>query len=399
MKHKAPGLIIYLLPLALLITHSTFAAESLEELSAQVEELQRRIQELQEESRENAEAAEWRYSDSVLHMSGYADVNYINSDNSDGNFTVGNFSPIFHYQYRDAVMLESELELEVNEDGETEVNLEYLTIDAFLNDYMTLVAGKFLSPIGQFRQNLHPSWINDLATAPPGFGHDGAAPVSDVGVQLRGGIPLGGLRANYAVFVSNGPTLKAELEDDEFELDGVEAEGASSDLDGEKIVGGRIGILPLNHLELGISLSTGKATVTEIENGDSSILGIEGVRDYDVVGFDFAYQYNDFQFRGEFVETEVGGTPLGMAASEGATWETWYTQASYRRGQSKWEYVTRYAEFDSPHAVRDQDQVAIGLNYLITNTAILKATYEFNDGIGGSAADDDRLVMQLSYGF
>ena len=65
-------------------------------------------------------------------------------------FNVGTFAPIFHFQYRDLVMLESELEFEIGDDGQTETNLEYLTIDWFINDYMVLVGGKFLSPIGQF---------------------------------------------------------------------------------------------------------------------------------------------------------------------------------------------------------------------------------------------------------
>ena len=218
-------------------------------------------------------------------------------------------------------------------------------------------------------------------------------------MQLRGGFPLGGNRTNYALFVSNGPIIKAEFEDGEFELDGVEAEGTSSDTDGEKVYGGRFGILPARHLEIGFSLATGKATVGDIENGDSALLSGEGARDYDVIGADFAYQYNDFQLRGEYVETEVGGTALGVAASEGASWETWYTQASYRPGQSKFEYVTRYSEFDSPHSSRDQEQITVGLNYLFTNSALLKATYEFNDGLAGFDADEDRLLVQLTYGF
>ena len=376
-----------------------FAAESLEELNSELETLKTRIERLQQETIRNREAAEWRYADSLVHLSGYADVNYIDSESGDGQFAVGKFAPIFHYQFRDLVMLESELEIEVDEDGETEVKLEYLSIDVFLNDYIALVAGKFLSPIGQFRQNLHPSWINKLASAPPGFGHDGAAPVADVGFQLRGGFPIGSARTNYALYVANGPTLKAEFEDGEFELDGVEAEGASSDEDGEKVMGGRFAVRPIPHLEIGLSMASGKVTVNDIEGGDASLLSGEGARDYDVLGADFAYQVGSLSFRGEYAETEVGATTQGVAASEGAIWETWYTQASYRQAQSKFEYVTRFTDFDSPHSSRDQEQWALGVNYLLTNSTIFKATYELNDGERDSEADEDRLMLQLTYGF
>ena len=130
---------------------------------------------------------------SKLHMAGYANVDAIaGSDRQEDGFTAARFAPIFHFQFSDRVLFEGELEIETNADGETEIATEYATIDLILNDYMALVAGKFLSPIGQFRQNIHPSWINKLPTAPVGFGHGGAAPLSDLGVQLRGGIPLSG---------------------------------------------------------------------------------------------------------------------------------------------------------------------------------------------------------------
>lgn len=339
-------------------------------------------------------------TNTITHLAGYADVGYTEAESSNGSFGAGTFAPIFHYQYRDLVMLEAELEIEIDDDGETETALEYLAINWFMNDYLTLVGGKFLSPIGQFRQNLHPSWINKLPSAPPGFGHDGAAPVSDVGVQLRGGGPLGEVRTNYAFFISNGPELIAEFEDDEFELDGVEAEGFGNDIDGEKVIGGRFALIPMVGLEIGFSAASGKATVTEIEDGESELLSGEGARDYDVIGADFHWQTGRFGLRGEYVETEVGADEGGgFAASEGATWETWYTQGSYRARESKWEFVARYTDFDSPHSSQDQTQWALGTNYLFSNSFIGKFSYEFNDGLQQATADQDRIQLQLAYGF
>jgi len=358
-------------------------------------------QEVQAVKQEVATASEWLQPDTLIHMAGYADVGYIDSESADSSFTVGRFAPIFHFQYRDLVMLESELEFEVGDDGETETTLEYLSIDWFVNDYMTLIAGKFLSPIGQFRQNLHPSWINKLPSAPPGFGHDGAAPVSDVGLQLRGAFPIGNVRTNYAFFASNGPELKAEFEDGEYELDGVEAEGFGSDSDGEKVIGGRIGIIPFPSFELGLSAASGKATVTSVEDGDSELLSDEGARDYDVIGADFNWQIKGFSLRGEYIETEVGSdNGGGTAASAGAEWETWYTQGAYRFDQSNWELVTRYTDFDSPHNSKDQKQWALGVNYLISNNFIAKLGYEFNDGkSSGNDSDNDQFMFQMAYGF
>lgn len=142
-------------------------------------------------------------------------------------------------------------------DGATEVGLEYATVGWLFSDYATLVAGRFLSPLGNFRQNLHPAWINRrMASEPAGFGHDGAAPSGELGVQLRGGwssTPVG--RLNYPLFIGNGP----ELEAGEDGLMAVMTEGVARDLDGGKVVGARLGWLPVTTIEAGISWADGSA--------------------------------------------------------------------------------------------------------------------------------------------
>lgn len=402
---------------------AVFAEPSVEELANRLERMQQEMDQLKQQLNNSATKEEVRVikndvatvgkikqPDTLMHITGYADVGYTETESEDGSFNVGTFAPIFHFQYRDIVMLESELEIKIEDDGETETNLEYLTIDWFINDYTALVAGKFLSPIGQFRQNLHPSWINKLASAPPGFGHDGAAPVSDMGFQLRGGFPMGKARANYAVYVSNGPELISTSEDGEYELEGIEAEGFGSDADGEKVFGGRIGIIPFPGFELGFSAATGEAVVTSIEAGhdgeeaeEEDDHGDEPLglgRDYDVIGADFAWQIGRANFRGEYVKTEVGDDEgHSITASKGGEWETWYTQGSYQIEQTKWEVVARYTDFDSPHNSQDQKQWAIGTNYLFTESFIGKISYEFNDGQKESDADKNVFLLQMAYGF
>jgi len=422
------------LAIAVTLPLSAVADEKYDLLQKQVEELQQQLKLVQDAMRQYQEqmtgkegqverevtklkedvlrAAEWKDPDTLIHMAGYADVGYSFASGETGSFNAGRFSPIFHYQYRDRVMLESELEFQVAPSGETSVEMEYLTIDYFLNDYVALVAGKFLSPVGQFRQNLHPSWINKLASAPPGFGHDGAAPTSDVGLQARGGFQIGSIFANYAAYVSNGPELVAALEDGEFELEGIAAEGFGSDADGKKVFGGRLGLLPLAGLEIGISAATGKATVTSIEaegpHGAASELDpedpgfdlhAEQARNYDVFGMDFVWGLGNLQFRGEYVKTKVGAASGGVTASPGATWSSWYTQAAYLIPQTKIEPVLRYTDFNSPGILKDRTQWGLGLNYLISSNVIAKVTYEFNDGVPGSMADINRWLFQLAYGF
>lgn len=383
---------------ALIVVALTSLSPAAAASDAAIEELKEKIEVLQKEVSRiaDASASTAREPKSIVHLAGYGDATYIDAENSDGSFGRVKFAPIFHYMYGDLFMLEAELEFDLTDDGETETNMEYMSVDVFINDYTTLVAGKFLSPLGQFRQNLHPSWINKLVMAPPGFGHDGAAPIADVGVQLRGGLPkFGKVRTNYAFYVSNGVELEAETEDGEIELEGIKAEGSTSNEDGEFVFGGRIGVIPIAKLEIGISGATGETSVTELDGEDSED---NGNRDYDVLGADFSWQHTKFDLRGEYIQQKVGDASTGVAL-EGGKWKTWYVQASHKLLPTKFEGVVRYTDFDTPHASKDQKQWAVGLNYLFANNVMAKASYEFNDGLSGAPADDNRFLLQLAYGF
>ncbi len=380
-------------------------------LQKQLEQVQEALKKVEKESASKAdmEDAKSQFREEIsnsmtpntlVHLAGYADVGYDSSKGEDGSFNVGTFAPIFHYQYKDLFMLEAELEFKVLADGETEVGMEYLTIDWFMNDYAALSAGKFLSPLGQFRQNLHPSWINKMADAPPGFGHDGAAPASELGLQVRGGFGEK-VRSNYAVYVSNGPELNAAAEGGEFELEGVLAEGFGEDIDGNKTIGGRYGIIPVAGLEIGISGATGKASVTSIVDEDAgtsaSVLG--DARDYSVFDVDFAWQKKTLELRGEYVQTKIGEALTGPAASEGADWKSWYLQAAYQIPSVKLEPTLRFTDFDAPGSINDVTQWALGLNYLFSNHLIAKLNYHANDVNPGSHTPEDKWLIQMAYGF
>src|SRR3989344_1864798 len=57
--------------------------------------------ELEELRKEVREAKEWRHTDSMAHLAGYAAVNYTAPENGTGTFNGTTFNPIFHYAYKD----------------------------------------------------------------------------------------------------------------------------------------------------------------------------------------------------------------------------------------------------------------------------------------------------------
>lgn len=192
-------------------------------------------------------------------------MGYADAKKCKGLFNVLGFNPAFHYQYQDLVLLD-ELEIATDENGTTETGLEFATINLLVHDYAVLYAGKFNSGIGQFRQNLHPGWINRLPSVPVGFGHDQASPATELGAGVRGAVPFGAMRATYDVWVGNGPRLNGA--GDEIEM--IETEGATSNADGKKVWGGRIGLFPLPKLELALSAARGDVAVVQAGTAEAA---------------------------------------------------------------------------------------------------------------------------------
>lgn len=330
---------------------------------------------------------------SNTHLAGYAYVDYVSPENGDGAFTQAGFSPIFHYLYDDRVLVEAELEITLDEEGETEVALEYATIDLFLTDTLVLVAGRFLSPLGTFQQNLHPAWINRFASAPVGFAHDGAAPTAELGVQLRGvfaSTPVG--RFTYALMVGNGPGLEAE----DGMLEGVMTEGATRTTAGRALVGGRFGYAPVSWADIGLSYASGRTRVSEDESGE---VEDDPARDYRFLGADFVCRpWKPLEFRGEYARQEAG-TAVDSVAPDEAEWTAWYLQTAYRVAATPVEAVARYGRFESPVDEMSQEQWGLGVNWWLTASTVVKAGYELNDAIEEGVDIGDRALLQVAHGF
>lgn len=329
------------------------------------------------------------YSLSAFQLAGYASFDFVDEENEDGSFSEVKLAPLLLYTYGDIFLFEAEVEFEINDEGETETELEYAAGTFFINDYMGLQVGKFLSPIGQFVQTQHPSWINKLPSAPVGFGHDGAAPSSNIGIALRGGLPkMGQIRSNYTVFVANAPSFGVSDHGDVI----IDTEATTDVSDATMTIGGRYAVNPLGNMEIGVSLATGE--VEEELPSEETI-----ARDYDVFGADLMYNIDALNLKAEYIQQKIGENVLSTL--EGGTWKAWYAQAAYQFSSLKLEPVVRYSEYHNPET--DRNQWALGLNYLFTNTLLAKVAYEFNEDEDDTAIDshanNDRFLVQFAIGF
>jgi hypothetical protein len=84
--------------------------------------------------------------------------------------------------------------------GGIQKSLDYLEVDTQANRYLTITAGRFLTPFNIFNERLYPNWIRNTQTDPLIF------PIgtgSDNGVMARGAVAASkGLTVNYAVYYS-----------------------------------------------------------------------------------------------------------------------------------------------------------------------------------------------------
>ena len=154
----------------------------------------------------------------------------------------GQVNPVLLFPLGDHWLIESRAEFEGEFQrppgggpygGPVSKNLDYAQVDYIANPYLTVTAGRFLTPFGIFNERLYPIWIRSLQQDPLIFP---IATGSSDGVMFRGGFPVNPMASlNYAIYVSAVST-------------------DHSNLQSNRNVGGRLGIfLPGPRFEIGAS--------------------------------------------------------------------------------------------------------------------------------------------------
>lgn len=203
---------------------------------------------------ELARAAELSGSSKTkMHLGGEAEATFAAGEGSASNFDAG-FSPVLLWNVSSDLLFEGKVTFTLDDHG-TEVSLRYAHLDWSLGDYVTLIGGKFLSPINVFRERYEPSWINKLPTSP--FGTDnGILPETNLGFQLRAAVPVAAeAKLNFALYISNAPALKNS--EYRSRLDFTEY-GSARD---QKAVGGRVSLELYRNFEIGYGVQGSRAAV------------------------------------------------------------------------------------------------------------------------------------------
>jgi hypothetical protein len=330
-----------------------------------------------------------------------------------GGFYFGEFTPDFLLKLNDWVLLEAEIG--INSSGSVAAG-SFAQADFFVTDWLTVIAGRFVAPIGWFNERLNNPWINKLPADAPGSGpllwQQVLPAFSMLGVQAQGAFYLGccPFKMEYNAYVTNGlnltpatagaPTL-TELAN----LENMESTFAT--VTNDLAVGGRIGLWwPEAGLEAGIS---GMINGDYVNGGFEDSLSLWAV--------DFNYHKGDWDFRAEYGMAYQQAGSFGFAPIRR---EGFYTQLAYRPREVPCKYlqnlelVYRYSyvtfpgidvneldltAFGTPMDVPTRrQQNEFGIDYWFAPRLVLKVAYQINDE-PKFHLHDNQFITELAWGW
>lgn len=347
-------------------------------------------------------------------MTGDAEVQFGKTRGSHSGFMLADFAPIFLYRTSDNILFEAGFDVTLQNDtssghangSSTSVGLSFAQLDYFYNDYVTLVAGDMLLPLGTYNER-SAGWLTKIPDAP--LLDDQILPASGIGAQLRGAIPVGesGQSLAYAVYGANGPS-SANGRGSAFQTAGDPTSGANLDLGGNVGIndngssgnlhsnpsgGGRIGWFypwkPHYDLELGISGQTGEWDDAGNHLWSAAVLDASvHISPY-------------FEIKGEYANSWYGTDDAGTIHPHGL-----WVQAAYKLAGMNLDFpvvnnvelVGRYDKLNDGLGTKT-DRYTTGFVYYLTNTLLFEGDYEWLQSHGPAAMPASDFVFQLSYGF
>lgn len=231
--------------------------------------------------------------------------------------------------------------------GPVTKHIDYAQIDYIANPYVTVTAGRFLTPFGIFNERLYPVWIRFLQPDPL------ILPINTAdsdGAMLRGGFPVNAkVNVNYAVY---GSTTSIGI----------------GSVDSERHVGGRLGFFfPGPRLEVGGSWQ--RTLQDDRKNAFGFHMGWQSAKAPLSVRSEFAHS---FEGSGYWIES-------AYRLSQVHFWQK--AQKAMRRT----EVVARAQQFNTGEISPD-GAAALGLPSANTREADFGINYFLRDGLKGIAS-------------
>jgi len=232
--------------------------------------------------------------------------------------------------------------------GKVEQEVDYLQVDYIANRYVTVTAGRFLTPFGIYNERLYPIWIRSLQPTPLIFP---LGTGSSDGAMVRGGFSVNPkVDLNYATYFSTLSTVN------KFESD--------------RTAGGRLGFfLPGPRIEAGASWQK------ELQHERSNAFG-----------FHFAWQPTalPLNLRSEYARSHDGSG--------------YWFEAAYRLSQVPfWQKALRRTEVVGraqqlfAGEISEKEAEEYGLPYVNTRQGDFGLNYYLRDGLKAAASYSRRF--------
>src|SRR5450759_543339 len=333
------------------------------------------------------------------------------------NFNSYGFSPMFLWKLSDKLFFESEIEI-----NNGAMELEFAKLSVVLNKYMTIGAGRMLTPFGAYGERWEPIHIERFPNSPllpdDNFLSDDTRMYygAIMAVDVRGGIPFGSAKMNYSLYVSNGPLLSKDENGNPTGV--IQYENLMDENNNNKEIGGRIGILPFSNSSLEIGFS-GKHGIA----GDQGnpVYGKTGATAYAV---DLSYVKSidaiksTINIRGQFNSLKVDKANYYLTDSTNYTFDNtmqnYFVQFSIRPSMAhnkylkKTEFLFRYNALTPPKdalwGAKDKNgnggtitRMDVGLDYWLSWKTELRFAYESTTLPNGTKGKE--FLASLVYGF
>ncbi|MGO9586500.1 MAG: hypothetical protein ACLP2Y_09925 [Limisphaerales bacterium] len=356
-------------------------------------------------------------------MVGDAEVQFGQAKGQSGAFSLADFAPIFLFRANDNILFEAGFDVTLQNgsasgtnvvtsapythdaSSSTTVSLSFAQLDYLLNDYVTVVAGYMIMPLGTYQER-GAGWLNKIPDDPLAIDF---LPASGAGVQLRGAVPVGesGQMLTYSVYGVNGPS-SVDGSANSFTLDsggnrmpnldlsgnvGVTSGGNNANLNNNPSGGGRIGWFYPWQAHYDLELNVSGQTGTWAGNYLWSALVV-----------DAAVHISPYvEVKGEYINTWQQTADAGNIQPTG-----WWVQAGYKLAGldldapvvNDLELVGRYDTANDAMG-STTDRTTAGFVYYLTNTLLLEGDYEWlsNRGLNANGLPSSLFIVQLSYGF
>jgi hypothetical protein len=329
-----------------------------------------------------------------------------------GGFYFGEFSPDFFLKLNDWVLLSAE----ISAGGDGSVSLgSFAEADFFVCDWLTIIAGRFVAPIGWYNLRSNNPWVTKLPTDAPGSApllwQQVLPPFALLGVQAQGSFYLGcsPLKLEYNAYVSNGLNLTpAKAVPNINELANLEnMESTFSVISNDKLMGGRLGLWwPECGLEGGVS---GLINGDYVAGGFEDSISLWALNlNYHKGNWDVRAEYGmTYQHAADFIQSNIRRRGFyGEVA-----YRPWDCPNKYLQNL---EFIYRYGyvdfrgidaksldltTFNTPIDVpvrRHQNE--FGIDYWFAPRMVLKCAYQINNE-PGFHLHDNQFITEFAWGW